>query len=90
MENGPRRRGSIHRPEYRHLLAQLRKARIAAGLTQEQAGRALHRPKSFISKCELGERRIDPIDLMDFAAVYGKSITYFLPPRNTPHTKARA
>jgi len=78
LPNRPRR-GAIHRPEYQHLLRQLRKARIGVGLTQEQAGRALGRRKSYVSKCELGERRIDPIDLQEFATLYGKRITYFLP-----------
>lgn len=71
----------MHRPGYKYMLKRLREAREAAGLTQDAAGRALGKPKSFISKCELGERRIDPIDLQDFAELYKKPLTYFLPPR---------
>lgn len=43
---------------------------------------ALQRPLSFVSKCELGERRIDPIDLRDFANLYGRPLDYFYPVRS--------
>ena len=48
-------------------------------MTQVQVARALGRPNSYVSKCELGERRIDPIDLWEFASLYGKPVLYFLP-----------
>ena len=50
--------------------------RVAAEVTI-RAREALDRPLSFVSKCELGERRIDPIDLKKFAEVYRKPIEYF-------------
>lgn len=81
METDRPRRGAIHRPAYQYLLKQLRKARLESGLTQEQAGKRLRRRKSYVSKCELGERRIDPIDLQEFAALYGKPFAFFLPPQ---------
>lgn len=31
------------------------------------------------SKCELGERRIDPLDLYDLAKVYKKPVSWFWP-----------
>lgn len=84
MESEQARRGAIHRPRYQQMLRRLREARLEAGLTQEEAGRALGKPKSFVSKCELGERRIDPIDLQDFAALYGKRLTFFVRPSESP------
>lgn len=54
--------------------------RVAAGLTQVDVAKALGRPQSFVTKCELGERRIDPIELQTFAALYRKRLAYFLPP----------
>ncbi len=65
---------------YRQFLERLRAARIDAGLTQEQVAQHLARPQSFVSKCESGERRVDVIELELFAELYGKSLTYFLPP----------
>ncbi len=63
------------------MLKRLRKARTAAGLTQVEVAEALGRPQSYVTKCELGERRIDPIELQRFAALYKKRITWFLPSR---------
>lgn len=60
-------------------MRQLRTARKDAGLTQIQVAAALRRPHSFVSKCELGERRIDPLDLQAFAKLYHKPFDYFLP-----------
>ena len=56
-----------------------RKARKAACLTQVQVAEALGRPQSYVTKCELGERRIDPIELQQFADLYRKRLSYFLP-----------
>ena len=39
----------------------------------------LGKPQSYVSKCESGERRVDVVELMEFAAVYGRSVTAFLP-----------
>jgi transcriptional regulator with XRE-family HTH domain len=60
------------------MLSRLREARLIAGLTQTDAAAALRRPQSFVSKCESGERRIDVIELEDFARLYGKPIRFFL------------
>jgi len=35
---------------------------------------------SFLSKCETGERRIDMMELLQLAKLYGKSPQYFLNP----------
>jgi transcriptional regulator with XRE-family HTH domain len=56
----------------------LKQARQEAGLTQVQVAVKLHRPQSFVSKCESGERRIDVVELQEFAQLYKKSITFFL------------
>ena len=57
----------------------LREARRRAGLTQEQAAKALGQPQNFVSKCETGERRIDPIELADFLALYGATFEALVP-----------
>jgi transcriptional regulator with XRE-family HTH domain len=60
-------------------LVRLREARRSAGLTQAQVAASLGTTQAFMSKCELGERRIDPIDLADFARVYKRPLSFFLP-----------
>ena len=39
--------------------------------------RALGKPASYISKCELGERRVDFIELVAFARLYRKPLDHF-------------
>lgn len=85
-----RRPSAIYRPEYQAILKMVREARHEAGMTQEEVAKALGRPLSFVSKCELGERRIDAADLMDFAKLYDKPIEYFYQlPRRRGSTKRR-
>jgi len=81
MERAKRRRSAVHIAEYKYLLRRLREARRQAGLTQVQVAKALARPQSFVTKCELGERRIDPVDLQRFAKLYRKPLSFFLPPK---------
>lgn len=54
------------------------RARLDARLTQVEAARRLHRPQSFISKCESGQRRVDVIELVEFAALYDKRLEFFV------------
>jgi len=65
-------------PEYRRFLARLRAAREGAGLTQAQVAARLKVPQSFVSKCESGERRVDVVELAEFARVYRKPIQFFV------------
>ena len=69
---------SVHSARYKEFLRRLKAARLAAGLTQAEAARALGRPQSFLSKCESGERRLDVIELEELARVYRKPLTWFL------------
>ena len=73
---------SVHSSRYRRFLRRLKAARLEAGLTQTTAAKALRRPQSFVSKCEAGERRVDVIELQDFANLYGKALTYFVTERD--------
>jgi transcriptional regulator with XRE-family HTH domain len=74
-----RRHSPIYRSDYQEMIRRVREARLEAGLTQKEVAAALGRPLSYVSKCELGERRIDPVDLKEFADLYGKSFEYFFP-----------
>ncbi len=83
-----RRKSAVYEPDYRYLIRRVREARHDAGLTQTQVAEALGRPVSFVSKCELGERRLDPIDLQRLAELYGKPFEYFLPKRRGRRAKS--
>lgn len=54
------------------------KARKDAGLTQGEVNDRMGKPHSFVSKCELGERRVDFVELQTLAKIYGKSISFFM------------
>jgi transcriptional regulator with XRE-family HTH domain len=69
---------ATYRRRYRLFLERLKQARIEAGLTQSAVARHLRRPQSFVSKAESGERRLDLIEVDEFAKLYGKSIEFFL------------
>ena len=62
---------------YRRFLALLRAAREDAGLTQAQVAKKLGRTQAWVSKCELGERRVDFVELEDFARAYGRPLSHF-------------
>jgi hypothetical protein len=38
----------------------------------------LRRAQSYVSKCESGERRVDVIELAEFARLYGKRLDFFV------------
>ncbi len=63
---------------YRLFLTRLREARRAAGLTQAEVAAKLRRPQSFVSKCESGERRVDVVELQEFADLYKKGLNFFV------------
>jgi len=63
---------------YRLFLTRLREARRLAGLTQTEVAAQLRRPQSFVSKCESGERRVDVVELAEFAQLYRKQLNYFV------------
>ena len=48
------------------MLALLRAARERAGLTQYALAERLGRSQSYVGKCEMGERRLDLVQLRDF------------------------
>jgi len=54
-------------------------ARESAGLTQREAAERLGRSQSFVAKSENGERRVDIVELAEFARIYRRPITFFLP-----------
>ena len=70
---------TLHTKRYQEFAKRLKLARVEADMTQEEAAQALGKSQSYVSDCERRERRVDVIELLDFANVYGQPIAYFLP-----------
>jgi transcriptional regulator with XRE-family HTH domain len=70
---------SVYSERYQAFLQRLRAARKEAGLTQEEVSIKLNVHQSYVSKCESGERRVDVVELDEFAQLYQKSFEDFLP-----------
>jgi predicted transcriptional regulator len=54
----------LHTPAYRRLCELLRGWRLKAELTQRDLAARLKKPPSYVHKTEVGERRIDPVELV--------------------------
>jgi transcriptional regulator with XRE-family HTH domain len=69
---------TIFTKSHKYLVKQLVKARKDARLKQEDVAKKLGKTQSYISKIEAGQRRIDVVQLKEFAAVYKKKLDYFI------------
>ena len=78
LEQRPRMNKSQHSEQYQRLLAELRRARKDAELTQVEAGRQFGAHASFVSKFESGARRNDVVELAEFCQLYGIRLSTFL------------
>jgi transcriptional regulator with XRE-family HTH domain len=56
---------------FRRLRELLIEARRKAGLTQVELAQRLSKPQSFVSKYELGERRLDVIEFLEVTEALG-------------------
>ena len=63
---------------YNAFRERLIRARKDAGLTQGEVNDRIGKAHSFISKCELGERRVDFVELQLLARIYGKNLSFFV------------
>jgi transcriptional regulator with XRE-family HTH domain len=57
---------TIHDPRYKRIVSRLIKARVDAGLTQEELGQATGLSQSDISKIEKCQRRVDLLEVIDW------------------------
>ncbi len=69
---------SIYSKEHQVIIYKLKKAREESGLDQIQAAKLLKKTQSYISKIESGQRRIDIVQLKEFAKIYKKELGFFL------------
>jgi transcriptional regulator with XRE-family HTH domain len=74
---GVNARDHAYQKAYKRFRARLVQARREAGLTQVEVAKRLGRPNSFVSKCELGERRVDVVELQQLAQIYRKDLSFF-------------
>ena len=65
-------------PRYGRFRALLRQIREEAGFNQTALAQKLGKPQTFVSKSELGERRIDFLETLDFCAACGVSASQFI------------
>ena len=69
---------TIRSKEYAVFVEKLRKARLEAGLRQIDVSKKLKRTQSYVSRVEMGEQRLDILELKKFAQLYKKDINYFI------------
>jgi transcriptional regulator with XRE-family HTH domain len=69
---------SIYKKEYEVIIAKLKEARKKTGLTQSEVAEKFGRHQSYMAKIEGGERRLDIMEFIELAQMYGRSPEYFL------------
>lgn len=73
-----RKTKTIYKPQYEQLISKLKEARSEAGLDQQYVAEKLGKYKSYLSKIEHGDRRLDVMELIELAKIYKKDINYFV------------
>lgn len=68
----------VHTPAYQTFLRRLRAARKRSGLTQVEVARRLGKPQAFVSRIESGETRIDAVEAVTLATMYGVALEALL------------
>ncbi len=71
-------KNDIYSSGHKFLAQQLKKARELSGFDQKEVAELLDKTQSYISKIETGQRRIDVIQLQEFAKIYKKKIEFFI------------
>ncbi len=69
---------TIYSKEHKYAVEKLKNARAEAMLDQNQAAKLLNRSQPYISKIESGQRRIDIVQIKEFAKIYKKDISFFI------------
>lgn len=61
----------IHDERYRDLIQRLVAGRVASGVSQAVLANKLGKPQQFVSRYEIGDRRLDAIEYVDVARAIG-------------------
>lgn len=64
---------SLRSKAHTTLIQELKKARLNAGLSQQQVAERLGQPQSYVAKIELGERRLDVVEFLELTAALDTS-----------------
>ena len=68
----------IYSKEHKFIVEKLKEARLEAGFGQEKVAELLGKTQSHISKIEAGQRRLDIVQIKEFAKIYKKKISFFI------------
>ena len=68
----------LEREKYEFFRSELKKARTTSGLLQKDLAKSLHRPQSYISKIESGERSIDVVEFINYCQAIGIDCAKFI------------
>lgn len=69
---------TIRTKEYADFVGKLKQARLEAELRQIDVAKKLKRTQSYVSRVEVGEQRLDILELQKFAKLYNKPLDYFV------------
>jgi transcriptional regulator with XRE-family HTH domain len=69
---------TIYSKDHLLIIERLKQARVQADLDQTEVAKLLGKSQSYISKIEAGQRKIDIIQLKDFAKIYKKNLSFFI------------
>lgn len=69
---------TIRSKEYADFVGKLKQARIEIGLRQIDVAKKLKRTQSYVSRVEVGEQRLDILELQKFAKLYNKPLEWFV------------
>ena len=69
---------TIRSKEYADFVGRLKQARLDAGLRQIDVAKKLKRTQSYVSRVEVGEQRLDILELQKFAKLYNKPLEWFV------------
>ncbi|WP_174864229.1 helix-turn-helix domain-containing protein [Comamonas jiangduensis] len=67
----------LHTPKYTQFLEQLRQLRLQLGVTQVELSKRLGKPQQYVSRCEVGERRLDAVELIEWCEALGADVNVF-------------
>ena len=61
----------LHTPEYEHFLELLKQQRLDKGVSQVELSKRLGQTQQYVSRCEVGERRLDVIEFYQWCEALG-------------------